>query len=44
MKTYNTTIERFPNNIIAGLFGGKFTKMTYLEVSDVERQNVKVQF
>ena len=44
VKTFNTTIERFPNNIIAGLFGGKFNKMAYLEVAEAERQNVKVQF
>ena len=44
VKTFNTTIETFPNNVIAGIFGGKFTKMAYLEVSETERQNVKVQF
>lgn len=44
VKTFNTAIERFPNNIIAGLFGGKFKKMAYLEVNEAERQNVKVQF
>jgi len=25
------------------MFGGKFSKMTYLEVAEAERQNVKVQ-
>ena len=44
VKTFNTTIETFPASLVVGLFGGKFTKMTYLEVSDAERQNVKVQF
>ena len=44
VKTFNTTIETFPNNLIAGFFGGKFKKMAYLEVNEAERQNVKVQF
>ncbi len=44
VKTFNTTIETFPASLVVGLFGGKFTKMTYLEVSEAERQNVKVQF
>ena len=44
VKTFNTKIETFPTSLIVGLFGGKFTKMTYLEISDTERQNVKVQF
>ena len=44
VKTFNTTIETFPASLVVGLFGGKFSKMTYLEVSEAERQNVKVQF
>ncbi len=44
VKTFNTTIETFPASLVVGLFGGKFTKMTYLEVAEAERQNVKVQF
>ena len=44
VKTFNTKIETFPTSLIVGLFGGKFSKMTYLEVSEAERQNVKVQF
>jgi LemA protein len=44
VKTFNTKIETFPTSMIVGMFGGKFTKMTYLEVSEAERQNVKVQF
>ena len=43
VKTFNTTIETFPNNLIAGFFGGKFKKMAYLEVNEAERQNVKVK-
>jgi LemA protein len=44
VKTFNTTIETFPASLVVGLFGGKFKKMTYLEVAEAERQNVKVQF
>ena len=44
VKTFNTKIETFPTSLIVGLFGGKFSKMTYLEVAEAERQNVKVQF
>ena len=44
VKTFNTKIETFPTSLIVGLFGGKFSRMTYLEVSEAERQNVKVQF
>ncbi|MCQ2412540.1 MAG: LemA family protein [Sphaerochaetaceae bacterium] len=44
VKTFNTKIETFPASLIVGLFGGKFKKMTYLEVAEAERQNVKVQF
>ena len=44
VKTFNTKIETFPTSLIVGIFGGKFTKMAYLEVAEAERQNVKVQF
>ncbi len=44
VKTFNTTIETFPTSLIVGLFGGKFKKMSYLEVANEERQNVKVNF
>ena len=44
VKTFNTKIETFPTSLIVGLFGGKFARMTYLEVAEAERQNVKVQF
>lgn len=44
VKTFNTSIQTFPNSVVAGIFGGKFTKMTYLEVAESERQNVKVSF
>ena len=44
VKTFNTNIETFPNSFVIKLFGGKFTKMAYVEVAETERQNVKVQF
>ncbi len=44
VKTFNTTIETFPTSLIVGMFGSKFKKMSYLEVSSEEKQNVKVQF
>jgi len=44
VKTFNTAIQTFPSSLVAGLFGSRFTKMTYLEVSEAERQNVKVKF
>ena len=43
VKTYNTKIEVFPSNIVAGWF--KFEKRTLFEVdSPEERKNVKVEF
>jgi len=43
VKEFNTKIEVFPSNIIAGIF--KFTRKTMFEVEEAEqRQNVKVQF
>jgi len=44
VKTFNNAIMTFPSNIIAGMFGEKFKKMSYLEVAEEERKNVKVQF
>ena len=44
VRTFNTKIETFPNSFVVKLFGGKFTKMAYVEVAEAERQNVKVQF
>ena len=44
VKTFNTTIQTFPNSLIVSFFGEKFKKMTYLEISENEKQNVKVQF
>ena len=44
VKTFNTNIETFPNSLVVKIFGGKFSKMAYVEVAEAERQNVKVQF
>jgi LemA protein len=43
VRQYNTRVETFPNNIVAGLF--KFERRQSFEVEDpTQRQNVKVQF
>ena len=43
VKDFNTKIELFPNNIIAGPFG--FKKRQYFEITnEKERENVKVSF
>jgi len=42
VRDFNTKIEVFPNNLIAGMLG--FKKFEYFEVSDEERKNVKVSF
>lgn len=44
VKTFNTTIETFPNSLFASFFGSKFKKMAYLEVAEEEKKNVKVSF
>jgi LemA protein len=42
-REFNTTLERFPTNLIAGMFG--FKRRPLFEVTDeAQRQNVKVQF
>ena len=41
-KTYNTTIRRFPKNILAGMFG--FDKRTYFEATEGAEQAPQVQF
>lgn len=42
-REYNTTIEKFPSNLVAGMF--KFTRRPLFEVTDTaQRQNVKVSF
>ena len=42
VRDLNNTVEMFPGNIFAGMFG--FRKMDYFEVDEAETQNVKVQF
>lgn len=43
VRDFNTSIEIFPNNLIAGMFG--FTKRDLFEIEDEkERENVKVDF
>ncbi len=43
VRDFNTKIESFPNNMIAGQL--KFTKFEYFEIEDAaERENVKVAF
>lgn len=41
-KTYNTTIRRFPKNILAGMFG--FDKRAYFEAAESAEQAPQVQF
>ncbi|MDH4330154.1 MAG: LemA family protein [Candidatus Moranbacteria bacterium] len=43
VRDFNTKIELFPNNVIAGML--KFTKREFFEIEDEkERENVKVEF
>lgn len=43
VRDFNTKVEVFPNNIVAGLFG--FGKREYFEIErEEERENVKVSF
>ncbi|MDF9866967.1 LemA protein [Bacilli bacterium PM5-3] len=43
VRAFNTKVEAFPSNIVAGLF--KFTRKPLFEVDNVEeRKNVKVEF
>lgn len=39
---YNNKIEMFPSNLIASMF--KFTKESFFEVDEKERENVQVKF
>ena len=39
---YNTTIQSFPTNLLAGMFG--FEALPFFEVDDVQRQAVQVKF
>lgn len=42
VRDFNTKLQVFPNNIIAGMLG--FQKREYFEIEDEERRNVKVSF
>ncbi len=42
VRNYNTTIRRFPQNIIAGMFG--FEKKPYFEAEDTAQEAPKVEF
>ncbi|MFZ5365247.1 MAG: LemA family protein [Patescibacteria group bacterium] len=42
VRDFNTKIEVFPNNMIAGMLG--FKKFEYFEAAEEERKNVKVSF
>lgn len=42
VQKYNTKIEVFPSNIIAGMFG--FTQERFFEITESERQAPKVDF
>jgi LemA protein len=41
-KDYNTCIRKFPNNIVAGIFG--FDKRPYFEAEESAKQAPKVEF
>lgn len=43
VKTYNTLLQTFPNNVLAGLFGFQ-TKDLYVIENVEERKNVNVKF
>ncbi len=42
VKAFNTKIEVFPSNLIAGMF--HFERRTMFEIQEEERENVQVQF
>lgn len=42
VRDFNTKLQVFPNNIVAGMLG--FKKREYFEIEDEERKNVKVSF
>jgi len=42
VKSFNTKVESFPDNLLAMLFG--FKKYPYFMIDDGERENVKVSF
>ena len=42
VKTFNTTIKKFPNNMLAGMFG--FEKGTYFEADEQSTEVPNVNF
>lgn len=45
VTSYNSALMMFPNNVVAGMFGGKFQEKKCFEIENpAERENVKVQF
>ena len=42
VRDFNTKIEVFPNNLLAGIF--KFTKRDFFQANEGEKENVKVRF
>jgi LemA protein len=42
VRDFNTKIEIFPNNIVAGMF--KFDRRKFFEIAEEQRENVKVSF
>ncbi|MCS6822648.1 MAG: LemA family protein [Cytophagaceae bacterium] len=42
VQDYNTYIKKFPNNMVAGLFG--FKQKGYFEVSESEQKNPEIKF
>lgn len=42
VRDFNTKIEVFPNNVLAGMF--KFIKRDFFQIDEGEKQNVKVDF
>lgn len=42
VRDFNTKVEVFPNNLIAGML--KFTKFEFFEADQKEKENVKVKF
>ena len=42
VRRYNDKVEMFPSNLVASIF--KFSKETFFEADETERENVKVKF
>lgn len=42
VRDFNTKLEVFPNNIVAGMFG--FKRRDFFEIDEGQRENVKVSF